>query len=92
MLADVYVLRRMALSFLPHQLLTWGKPASLCCEHNAVFVTAFSVCNTCTYPLAPYFWVFAFILSGWTVLCPVRKASFFSLLSADVLAVENGVK
>lgn len=68
-----------------------GKRASLCCNYNTVFVTAL-VCNTCTYPLAPYFWVFAFILSSWTVLCPVRNASFFSLLSADVLAVENGDK
>lgn len=50
------------------------------------------VCNTCTYPLAPYFWVFAFILSGWTVLYPLRKPAFISLLSADILAVGNGVK
>lgn len=35
-----------------------------------------SVCSTCTYPLVPYWWVFAFILSGWAVLWTVEKCLF----------------
>lgn len=86
-LAGVYrLLRRMPLSFPSEQFLPWRKPASHCCNHNTVFVTALSVKLSHS---EIYFWVFVFILSIWTVLHSVRKVSFFL---TDILAVENVVK
>lgn len=95
LLMFIDMLRRSPLSFPAHHLLTLGEPALPCCYLSAESIPAGDPALTVTLAhilLLHYFWTWIFILSVWTVLHPLEKHLFiFSLLSADILAVDSRV-